>query len=479
MKARNLIRSIFLSILIAAVALGCSNKRNTSSTRAYHELTSRYNIYYNALETYNQLVEDQLSITSTNWFELLPLHLNEEIPNKTAQGGPFDIVIEKTIKAILDHSITAKPKRDPSKAHSTKYIQWLRQEEFNPYIKNIWLLMGKAFVQNGDYNEALSVFREIQRIYPNDINLITETQIWMLRSYVAQNQMYDARNMIYVLQLRNLSPTLTHLYNQEYANYLIKCGDIEDAIPYLEKIIDKEKIYLQKKRLQFILGQIYIMTNDKEKAVNSFKRIKSLKTPPQLNENASVYMAVVSNSRNKFYSDSIAQLLSHNLQLNHNYHLQSSDTSANNYTVSSIVRDRSYNFQKSSNEKKSEISKLLDELMNELNQLYPESEITQNIVSLVVDSSQVEIVERNITNNYVSPEELKARLEKNEAEALKRSKATAKIKSSRQLEKDREKLRKAKIKEREKELKERERIRKAQLKQREKERQDKIRKQKR
>ena len=38
-------------------------------------------------------------------------------------------------------------------------------EEFNPFISNVWLLLGKAHFQNGDYDEALSVFAEIIRIF--------------------------------------------------------------------------------------------------------------------------------------------------------------------------------------------------------------------------------------------------------------------------------------------------------------------------
>ena len=41
------------------LGMGCSTKKNTPGTRAYHELTTRYNIYFNASEAYNEILENQ------------------------------------------------------------------------------------------------------------------------------------------------------------------------------------------------------------------------------------------------------------------------------------------------------------------------------------------------------------------------------------------------------------------------------------
>ena len=151
MKAYIKIKPILFLIMMVAAAVGCSNKRNTSATRAYHELTTRYNIYHNAHKTYNQLLEDQLTTSSVNWFAPLSIHPNKLSANTTTPPGLFNGVIERTTKAIIEHSISSKPQRAPSKAHSEEYRQWLRQEEFNPFIKNTWILLGKAYVENGDY----------------------------------------------------------------------------------------------------------------------------------------------------------------------------------------------------------------------------------------------------------------------------------------------------------------------------------------
>ena len=337
-----------ITLLAAAVLnISCSTGRNTSASRAYHELTTRYNIYHNAEENYTRLLEAQLINSNDKWFELLTFHPGEKSTNKEIPGGPFDAVIDKTAKSIVEHSITAKPRRDPSKAHSTEYRQWLKQEEFNPYIKNSWLLMGKAYVQNGDYNEALSVFKEIQRIFPNEKELIAEAQIWMLRSYVGLNNKFEADNMIYILKSSKIPNDLEPLFNQEHTNYLLFNKQFAEALPYLQKTIDQEKRHLQKKRLQFLQGQIYMLLNKKELALKSFQKVKGIRTPPEVSRHASFYQATITNGekQNSYFNDSIAQIINHNVSLEHigsnlahSVQATNKSDSSNFYIATPIVR---------------------------------------------------------------------------------------------------------------------------------------------
>ncbi len=95
-----------------------------------------------------------------NYQTWLPMYPNSADPNDTVvkqPGGPFDGVVEKMTTAIQEHSITAKPRRDPVQPNTQEYRDWLRQNEFNPFIDRAWILMGKAHVQNKDYTEAVSV----------------------------------------------------------------------------------------------------------------------------------------------------------------------------------------------------------------------------------------------------------------------------------------------------------------------------------
>ncbi len=81
--------------------------------------------------------------------------------------------------------------------------------------------MGKAFVQNRDYEEALSVFGQILRLYKDDADVKFETEIWMLRIYTEMNRTYDADNMAYVLKLKTVPTHLNTIFTETYTLYLL------------------------------------------------------------------------------------------------------------------------------------------------------------------------------------------------------------------------------------------------------------------
>lgn len=264
MKKQTLNISLLLCVILG---ISCSTGRNTPYSRAYKELRTRYNIFHNAQESYDNILNEQLAIFMDDRNNILPIVYSAGYNiKKTGKGGPFDIVINKAERAISDYSITSKPRRNPTKAYSEDYRKWLKQEEFNPFISNVWLLLGKAHFQNGDYDEALSVFAEIIRIFPNDTDLTSEAHIWMLRSYSEMSRFYDAQNLIYILQTRTLSNDLNILFTESVAHYLLKTGQYHEAIPYIRQLIEKEKNRLKRKGLQFLLGQVYTLIGDYEKA---------------------------------------------------------------------------------------------------------------------------------------------------------------------------------------------------------------------
>lgn len=294
-----------LALLCTMLCIGCSTKRNTPATRAYHEFTTRYNVYFNAEEAYINTLSNQLESFSDNYAELLPMYPFIRNTEKTQPGGAFDAVIEKTNKAIQEHSIAAKPRRDPSQAQTQEYRDWLRQQEFNPFIKNAWLLMGKAHVQNEDYEQALAVFSQILQLFRTETDIISETQIWMMRAYTELEWFFDAEDMAAVLWARSLPEDLNALFTAHYAYYLLRKKEFADALPYLRQTISQEKNAQQKRRLQFLMGQIYARLGENLNAFQTFEQVKSIHTPHELMLNAVIQQSNVTtgNEQQKIVRD--------------------------------------------------------------------------------------------------------------------------------------------------------------------------------
>lgn len=269
-------------MFIVLLCTGCSTKRNTPATRAWHELTTRYNIYFNAEEAYNEALKSITESHIDNYQTWLPMYPNSADPNDTVvkqPGGPFDRVVEKMTTAIQEHSITAKPRRDPAQPNTQEYRDWLRQNEFNPFIDRAWLLMGKAHVQNKDYTEAISVLSYTVRLFAYDIDVVSEAQIWMMRAYTEMGWFSDAEGLALTLQVRRLPKDLHDKFTEFYAFLLIRQEKYRDALPFLIQTVKSEKSGIQKRRLQFLLGQVYAHLGERENAYNAFEQIKKLSTP--------------------------------------------------------------------------------------------------------------------------------------------------------------------------------------------------------
>jgi tetratricopeptide (TPR) repeat protein len=288
--AYSLIKPIFSGIFCILLLAACSTNRNTPFSRAYHQFVTRYNIFFNAQQLYDEALANQTRRFRDNYSDLLPIHPFTRIPGKTRRGGPFDAVIEKTETAIRHHSIPSAN----------------GDEEHNPFLKNVWLLMGRAHVQNQDYDEALSVFSHIIHLYRNDIDVISEAQLWKMRAYIETHRLCDAGNLANVLRERHLPRRLEPLFVETYAHYLLRQQEYTQALPYLRKLIDFQRNNIQRRRLQFLLGQTLALIGENEKAFRAFEHVKGLRTPYHLALNAVVQQSAL-------VSDAVEQRILHEL----------------------------------------------------------------------------------------------------------------------------------------------------------------------
>ncbi|MDO5523864.1 MAG: hypothetical protein Q4G48_07470, partial [Bacteroidia bacterium] len=306
MKSKNSIRFIFLGLGCILLAFSCSTRRNTSATRAYHELTTRYNVYFNAEDAYNETLQSIFENHNDNYHDLLPMYPNSAVSGDTLAktlGGPFDRTVDKTVKAIQEHSITAKPRRDASQPNTQEYRDWLRQNEFNPFIDRAWLLMGQAHVQNKDYTEAISVFSQTMRLFNYDIDVVSEAQLWMMRAYTEMGWFSDAETLAVTLQARALPKNLQPLFTEFYTFLLLRKGNYRESIPFLTQTIDNQGNAVQQRRLQFLLGQIYTRLGENENAYRAFGKLKGLNVPYEVEFNALMAQSQVSGGGERIIGD--------------------------------------------------------------------------------------------------------------------------------------------------------------------------------
>lgn len=294
-------RLSFAYIVIILLLFGCSTKKNTPSTRAYHELTTRYNVFFNAQSEYEERMKMMFDGYVDDWQTTLPMFPNSKNRNDTTEkkiGGPFDVVVEKTTKAIQEHSITSKPKRDRDKMNSHSYRDWLRQNEFNPFIDQAWLLLGKAHLQNQDYIESISVFANTIRLFGYDLDVVSEAQIWLVRAYTEIGWYSDAEVLVEGLLARTVPDNLKTDFANFYAFLLLQQNKQEEAIDWLIEAVAKEKNSVQRRRLWYLIGQMYASADKKHEAYDAFDKVRGLTTPNDVSLSALVAQSGVADGNN-------------------------------------------------------------------------------------------------------------------------------------------------------------------------------------
>ena len=276
------------TLLIILLLTGCSTKKNTKGSRFYHAMTTRYNVYFNGNEAYKSGCKAIEKGNKDNYMEMLPLY---PIGNKSTVGtgsGDFERAIEKSQKAIAVHSIKRKPPRKPGKRYTPEYKQWLARREFNPFLHNAWMLMGKAQFQKGDFPEAAATFSYIARLYAGQPKITANARIWLAQCYTQMGWYYDAEDVLQKVNNDSLPATLAPAYSRTYGHYLLGSQRYREAIPHLLTTIKNEKNKRQKSREYFLLGQLYQLLQDPAKAYQAYGKVIKLSPPYEMELNARI-----------------------------------------------------------------------------------------------------------------------------------------------------------------------------------------------
>lgn len=269
-------KKLALIILIAfsVVAVSCGPRKNTAMSRNYQAFITRYNIYYNGDEHYKETMKSLERAYEDDYSRLLFVHPTDarKDPDAPQPSGDFTRSIEKAQKAIQLRSIKKKPAKKPGKSSDPEYKAWMKRDEYNPFIHNSWMQMGRAQYNNGDFLGSASTFYYIAKHFTWLPNTVTEAKLWQARSYLAMGWDYEAENIITKIPEKVLvNGDLQGLYNMVYATMLLQSHDPIKAIPYVEETI-KHSSGIQKSRLYFLLGQLQARAGNREAAYNAYKK---------------------------------------------------------------------------------------------------------------------------------------------------------------------------------------------------------------
>lgn len=272
-----------LLLLITSLLWSCSTKKNTKASRYYHAFTSRYNIYFNGKTSFDEAFLSMQNGYKESYSDMIHMYpISAQPKDKQTTGGPFDRAIEKSNKAIKLHSIKAKPPKKPGWRNDPKQRAWQEQEEYNPFLKKCWLLMGQAQFYNADFLQASATFSYIARHYAHDEEVVAEARLWQARSYSEMEWFYEAEDILGKLNTNGIPRKNLNQYAAVYADYLVKNKQFEEAIPYFKTAIKAEKNRRQRARMKYLLGQIYAAEDQPGLAYQMFGEVIRANPPYEL-----------------------------------------------------------------------------------------------------------------------------------------------------------------------------------------------------
>lgn len=260
-----------LLLLLFLVTGSCSTEKNTALSRSYHNVTSRYNIYFNGkesllagLQRIDQSVED-------DYTRLLPIYKTSISGTERMASAEMDNAILKASKLIKVHSLTQKPKR--RKNRTAAYKNLASKDEYNNWVDDSYILMGKAYFYQKKYPQAMDNFDYVLRKFPDKTSHF-DALLGLIRCYAELERFSEAQEIIKEIDASMDFPKrLEQDFALAVADFHLKQHDYEEAIPALKTALSRPLPKAEKARYNYILAQLYQQTGQTRQSIERYMQV--------------------------------------------------------------------------------------------------------------------------------------------------------------------------------------------------------------
>lgn len=277
-----------IALSLVMTLMGCSTKKNTSSTRWWHAFNARYNTYYNGKLAFIDGSIEKEEGNHDNFTELIPMYIVANKNSRELGKGNFDRAIEKSEKAIKLHSIKRRPIWDKNRRKTARDIEWLNRREYNPFLWKAWLMLGKSQFQLGKFEESAATFSYMTHLYATQPAIKGIARAWLVKAYTENDWLYEAEDIIVKQRRDSMDYRAVADWDYAYADFYIRNNQYAEGAQYLRKVIRHEKRRKLKARQWYLLGQLYAKMGYSQKAYKAFRRVVRLSPPYELSFNARI-----------------------------------------------------------------------------------------------------------------------------------------------------------------------------------------------
>ena len=279
-------------IFILFAFWGCSVQKNTWLSRGYHNLTARYNILFNGVRSFEEGRERMRETVKNDYTVVLPLFAYCKAAGGQVPASQMNRANRKGHKLIEKHSITAKPRKEPS-GSSTDYRDFYNQREFNRWVDDAWMLIGKAHIYSQEWYEAISAFDMVLQIFPEK-DARFEALLWLARAYIEMDEFENAFRFLQQYSSEIGDEKKYYVLEQStYAWYWLAQERYEEALDYCFRAAENTGDRWEKIRWHFVLGQVAQRTGRENMAQEAFTRVIRLKPDYEITIHAMIEQALL------------------------------------------------------------------------------------------------------------------------------------------------------------------------------------------
>jgi len=236
-------------------------------------MVSRYNGYFNAKEIFKATKKQIEGGHKDDFSELIPLFI---YPNEEQAKGLYpdmDKIVEKTSTVIDRHSI------------------FINKKEYNKWIDDNYMLMGKARFYKQEYYVGEEVFEYIAKAFKSE-EAGTNALVWLARTHLELENFNKAESYLKLIDERGVPNHYNSDFNALYADYFIKKHNNEEAINRLTKALETTKKKKDKQRFNYVLAQLWLKKKEYNKASDLFSEVIKLKPAYDMMFNAQISRAL-------------------------------------------------------------------------------------------------------------------------------------------------------------------------------------------
>jgi tetratricopeptide (TPR) repeat protein len=334
----------YFGIAVLLFLQSCSVKKNNLGNRVYHNITAHYNAYWNGKESYKEGLKQMNSSLRNNYSEILPIFNYGTDQYAKALSPYMERAIQKSSVVIQQHSMRFKNK------------------EYNRWVDDAYLLLGKSYFYMGEYVSARRTFEFMIDEFKSTPSEY-EAMLWLVRTYNRTKQFEKSGPLLKQFQdlvdYEKVPLSQQREFPMVYASYYLLQEKYAESVEFLNNAIDINNDKQLITRLKFILAQVYQNQGNLEAASELFLEVVHRNPAYDMAFNAKINMAksyfagvgnsdeiiqslemLLNDSKNEEFCDQIYHALAE-IALK-----EDDQSSAINYLIQAVALSSNNNFQK-------------------------------------------------------------------------------------------------------------------------------------